>query len=56
LINLSTIFSIYNSEAIKFFLKKYKIDRIIFPREMALKEIREISAEFPDTKFEVFLS
>ena len=32
LINLSTIFSIYNSEAIKFFLKQYKIDRIIIPR------------------------
>ncbi|MCD5382633.1 U32 family peptidase [Candidatus Gracilibacteria bacterium] len=56
LINLSTIFSIYNSEAIKFFLKQYKIDRIIMPREVALTEIRQMCEEFPDTKFEVFLS
>ena len=56
LINLSTIFSIYNSEAIKFFLKQYKIDRIILPREVSISEIRELTSEFPDTNFEVFLS
>ena len=53
-INISTILAAYNSEAIKFYLDNYKINKIILSREVTLKEIEELVKEFPDTLFEVF--
>ena len=53
-INISTILAVYNSEAIRFLLENYKINKIILSREVTLKEIEEILKEFPDTIFEVF--
>jgi len=53
-INISTILSLYNKEAIKFILKNYKINKIILSREVTLKEIEEIVLCFPKTKFEIF--
>ena len=55
-INISTIFNIYNSETIKFLINNYNINRIVLPREVTLKEIIQITSEFPKVNFEVFLS
>lgn len=53
-INISTILAVYNSEAIRFLLDNYKINKIILSREVTLKEIEQILTEFPDVTFEVF--
>jgi len=53
-INISTIMAIYNSEAIKFLLENYKINKIILSREITLKEIERLVTEFKETQFEVF--
>lgn len=53
-INISTIMAVYNTEAIKFFLENYKINKIILSREITLKEIENLVNSFPNTKFEVF--
>jgi len=55
-INVSTIFNIYNKETVKFLIENYKINRVILPREVTLKEIIDITNHFPNVKFEVFLS
>jgi collagenase-like PrtC family protease len=46
--------AIYNSEAIKFLLENYKVNKIILSREITLKEIEILVTEFNNTKFEVF--
>jgi len=46
--------AVYNSEAIKFLLENYKINKIILSRELTLKEIETLVIEFRDTQFEVF--
>ena len=53
-INISTILAAYNSEAIKFYLDNYKINKIILSREVTLKEIESLITEFPEVLFEVF--
>jgi len=53
-INISTIMAVYNSEAIRFLLENYKINKIILSREITLKEIEELVTEFFTTQFEVF--
>ncbi len=53
-INISTILAVYNSEAIRFFIENYKINKIILSREVTLKEIEELVTEFSDVDFEVF--
>ncbi|MDR3151026.1 MAG: U32 family peptidase [Candidatus Peribacteria bacterium] len=53
-INISTIFALYNKEAIRFFLENYKVNKIILSREVTLKEIEGIVNQFLGTKFEVF--
>lgn len=53
-VNISTIMALYNKESIKFFINNYKINKVILSREVTLKEIENISSEFPDMNFEVF--
>lgn len=53
-INISTIMAVYNSEAIRFLLENYKINKVILSREITLKEIEKIVLDFPEMKFEVF--
>ncbi|MFA5917510.1 MAG: U32 family peptidase [Candidatus Gracilibacteria bacterium] len=53
-INISTILALYNSEAIRFFIENYKVNKIILSREITLKEIENIALEFSDIDFEVF--
>ncbi|MCD5385155.1 U32 family peptidase [Candidatus Gracilibacteria bacterium] len=53
-INISTIMAVYNSEAIRFLLENYEINKIILSREITLKEIEQLVTEFKDTQFEVF--
>ena len=53
-INISTILAVYNSEAIRFMLDNYKVNKVILSRELTLREIEKLMGEFPDTKFEVF--
>ena len=53
-INISTILAVYNSEAIRFFIENYKVNKIILSRELTLKEIHDILKDFPDLQFEVF--
>lgn len=53
-INISTILAVYNSEAIRFLLENYTINKIILSREITLKEIEYLVTTFPKTDFEVF--
>lgn len=58
-IHISTIMALYNQDSIEFFLSYFqdkwlKLNRIIFSRELTLKEIRYLCEKFPDTNFEVF--
>ena len=53
-INISTILAVYNKEAIRFFIDNYNPNKIILSREVTLREIEEISKEFPKMNFEVF--
>lgn len=53
-INISTIMAVYNTEAIRFLLENYKINKVILSREITLREIENIVNIFPETKFEVF--
>jgi collagenase-like PrtC family protease len=46
--------AVYNSQAIKFLLENYDINKIILSREITLKEIEKLVTEFSDTQFEVF--
>jgi collagenase-like PrtC family protease len=46
--------AVYNSEAIRFLLENYKVNKIILSREITLKEIENLVTEFSDTQFEVF--
>jgi collagenase-like PrtC family protease len=41
--------AIYNSEAIRFLLENYKINKIILSREITLKEIEILVTEFKNT-------
>ena len=54
LINISTIMAVYNKEAIRFFIENYNPNKFILSREVTLKEIEELTKEFPEMKFEVF--
>lgn len=53
-INISTIFALYNTQSIRFFLENYKINKVILSREITLNEIENIVNTFPETLFEVF--
>jgi len=53
-INISTIMAVYNKEAIRFFIENYEINKVILSREITLKEIENITQEFPKMSFEVF--
>ncbi len=53
-VNISTILAAYNSEAIKFYLDNYEINKVILSREVTLKEIECLVKEFPEVLFEVF--
>ncbi len=53
-INISTIMAVYNTEAIRFLLENYKINKVILSREITLREIENIVNTFPKIKFEVF--
>jgi len=53
-LNVSTILSIYNKDALSFILDNYPINRVVLSRDLTLKEIKEICESFPDIKFEVF--
>ena len=53
-INISTILAVYNTEAIRFLVENYPINKIILSREITLKEIKQLAEAFPNLKFEVF--
>ena len=53
-LNISTIMSVYNSDAIKFLKENYPIHKIILSREITLQEFEEISKQFPELLFEMF--
>jgi len=55
-INISTILAIYNKDAINFLLESYPIKKIILSREVTLKEIEELTSEFPNLTFETFFA
>jgi collagenase-like PrtC family protease len=46
--------AVYNSEAIKFLLENYNVNKVILSREITLKEIEKLVRDFSDTQFEVF--
>lgn len=53
-INISTIMVLYSKEAIRFFIERYPINKVIFGREVTLAEIEDIVTSFPEIKFEVW--
>ncbi len=53
-INISTILAAYNSEAIRFYIDNYTVNKVILSREVTLKEIEILVKEFPTMNFEVF--
>lgn len=58
-VNISTILSIYNEDAIEFFIEYFSsiwlnLNRVILPREMTLNEIKYLCETFPKINFEVF--
>lgn len=53
-VNISTIQTVYNTEAVRFFLENYKVNKIILSREVTLKEMEKIINEFPEVQFEFF--
>lgn len=58
-VNISTIFSIFNEDAIWFLIDYFKdswlnLYRVIIPREVTLQEISHLTNVFPEIKFEVF--
>jgi len=55
-INISTILAVYNADAIEFLLESYPITKVILSREVTLKEINELTKQFPNIKFETFFS
>jgi len=55
-INISTILAVYNKDAITFLLESYPIKKIILSREVTLKEIDDLTKEFPNLTFETFFS
>ena len=46
--------AVYNSEAIRFLIENYDVNKVILSREITLKEIEKITSNFPDLSFEVF--
>ena len=53
-IHLSTLGTIFNSESAAFF-HKLGVDRMVFPRELTLKEIKGVSEANPDVFFDAFV-
>lgn len=53
-INLSSLASVYNHEAAIFYAE-LGVKRIIFPRHITLKEIREIKKAAPEIEYEAFI-
>lgn len=53
-VSLSTMAGVYNSLIVDFY-KKFKIDRIILPRDIQIRDIQTIVEKNPDIEFEVFL-
>ena len=49
----STMCGIYNEDLVRFYYRQ-GLRRMIFPRELSLVEIDELSKMFPDVSFEVF--
>ena len=50
----STMCGIYNTDVARYYIGE-GAKRIILPRDISLSNIKEITATFPDTEFEVFL-
>lgn len=58
-ISISTILNTYSAEAVQFWLEfgqanNLNIYRIVLPREITLKEMKDIIPQFPAVNFEVF--
>lgn len=58
-VNISTILSIYNEDAISFLIKDFQekwlnLNRMILPREVTLNEIKYLTTKFTNISFEVF--
>lgn len=58
-VNISTIFSVFNQDAMSFLIEYIKdsglnLSRMIIPREITLNEMKHLTSVFPDIQFEVF--
>ena len=58
-VNISTIMSIYNEDAISFLIdfcqeSNLKLNRVILPREVTISEIEHLTKLYPTIPFEVF--
>lgn len=54
-IHISTGGTIFNSHSINFYYEELKAKRVIFPRELTLNEIKELSKKNPGVELEVFM-
>ena len=54
-IHCSSLNQVINSESIKYWIKEYNITRMIFPRNISPKEVKNLCLEFPNLEFEIFV-
>ncbi|USN59015.1 MAG: U32 family peptidase [Candidatus Peribacteria bacterium] len=54
-IHCSSLNQVINAQGIQFWRERYGITRMIFPRNIAVNEIRSLCAQFPDLEFEIFI-
>jgi O2-independent ubiquinone biosynthesis protein UbiU len=54
-LHCSSLNQVLNKDAISFWVEKYNVKRIIFPRNIAINEIIEMCNLFPNLEFEIFV-
>ncbi len=54
-VHVSTGGTIFNKSTIKFYRDELQAQRIIFPRELTINEIKSLTKDNQDTEFEVFM-
>lgn len=54
-IHCSSLNQVINSESIKYWIENFNISRMIFPRNIAISEIKNLCSKFPKLEFEIFV-
>ncbi|EKE28510.1 MAG: hypothetical protein ACD_3C00051G0013 [uncultured bacterium (gcode 4)] len=54
-LHCSSLNQVINSKSVEFWIRNFKISRMIFPRNITVSEIKNITKEFSELEFEVFI-